>query len=86
MLRGIFMPPGVSPDQVAYYIGLFSKVRAAGMEGIDGQGRVQAFQAEWARVLRPARQERATAPRADEGSRVHRELNMHRIPAPEPAA
>ena len=28
MLRGIFMPPGVSPDQVAYYLGLFSKVRA----------------------------------------------------------
>lgn len=28
MLRGIFMPPGVSPDQVAFYIGLFDKMRA----------------------------------------------------------
>ena len=28
MLRGIFMPPGVSTDQVAYYIDLFKKVRA----------------------------------------------------------
>jgi tripartite-type tricarboxylate transporter receptor subunit TctC len=28
MLRGIFMPPGVTPDQVAYYTNLFQKVRA----------------------------------------------------------
>ncbi len=28
MLRGIFMPPGVSPDQVDYYVELFKKVRA----------------------------------------------------------
>lgn len=28
MLRGIFMPPGVTPDQVAYYTDLFKKVRA----------------------------------------------------------
>ena len=28
MLRGIFMPPGVAPDQVAYYLALFQKVRA----------------------------------------------------------
>jgi putative tricarboxylic transport membrane protein len=28
MLRGIFMPPGVTPDQVAFYVGLFNKVRA----------------------------------------------------------
>ena len=27
MLRGIFMPPGVNPDQVAFYIELFKKVR-----------------------------------------------------------
>ena len=27
MLRGIFMPPGVTPDQVAYYVDLFKKVR-----------------------------------------------------------
>jgi putative tricarboxylic transport membrane protein len=26
MLRGIFMPPGVTPDQVQYYIDLFKKV------------------------------------------------------------
>jgi tripartite-type tricarboxylate transporter receptor subunit TctC len=26
MLRGIFMPPGVSPDQVAFYVELFKKV------------------------------------------------------------
>jgi tripartite-type tricarboxylate transporter receptor subunit TctC len=28
MLRGIFMPPGVTPDQVAYYVDLFKKVMA----------------------------------------------------------
>ena len=28
MLRGFFMPPGVSKDAVAYYIDLFQKVRA----------------------------------------------------------
>jgi tripartite-type tricarboxylate transporter receptor subunit TctC len=28
MLRGFFMPPGVTPDQVNYYIELFKKVRA----------------------------------------------------------
>ena len=28
MLRGIFMPPGVSPDQVGYYLGLLAKLRA----------------------------------------------------------
>ena len=28
MLRGIFMPPGVTPDQVKFYVDLFSKVRA----------------------------------------------------------
>jgi tripartite-type tricarboxylate transporter receptor subunit TctC len=28
MLRGIFMPPGVTPDQVNFYIDLFRKVRA----------------------------------------------------------
>ncbi len=28
MLRGIFMPPGVTPDQVAYYTDLFKQVRA----------------------------------------------------------
>ena len=27
MLRGIFMPPGVTPDQVAYYVDVFKKVR-----------------------------------------------------------
>jgi tripartite-type tricarboxylate transporter receptor subunit TctC len=27
MLRGFFMPPGVSQDQVAYYVDLFKKVR-----------------------------------------------------------
>jgi putative tricarboxylic transport membrane protein len=28
MLRGIFMPPGVKPEQVAYYVELFKKVMA----------------------------------------------------------
>ncbi|HEY1246653.1 MAG TPA: tripartite tricarboxylate transporter substrate binding protein, partial [Hyphomicrobiaceae bacterium] len=28
MLRGIFMPPGVKPEQVAFYVDLFKKVRA----------------------------------------------------------
>jgi tripartite-type tricarboxylate transporter receptor subunit TctC len=28
MLRGIFMPPGVTPDQVKFYTDLLAKVRA----------------------------------------------------------
>ena len=28
MLRGIFMPPGVKPDQLAFYVDLLNKVRA----------------------------------------------------------
>ena len=28
MLRGIFMPPGVTPEQVAFYVQLFAKLRA----------------------------------------------------------
>jgi len=28
MLRGIFMPPGATPDQVSFYVELFKKVRA----------------------------------------------------------
>ena len=28
MLRGIFMPPGVTPDQLAFYVNLLNKVRA----------------------------------------------------------
>jgi tripartite-type tricarboxylate transporter receptor subunit TctC len=28
MLRGIFMPPGVTPDQLKYYVDLLAKVRA----------------------------------------------------------
>ncbi|WP_073467350.1 tripartite tricarboxylate transporter substrate binding protein [Rhizobacter sp. OV335] len=28
MLRGIFMPPGATPEQVAFYVELFKKVRA----------------------------------------------------------
>jgi tripartite-type tricarboxylate transporter receptor subunit TctC len=28
MLRGIFMPPGVKPEHVEYYVGLFAKVMA----------------------------------------------------------
>jgi putative tricarboxylic transport membrane protein len=27
MLRGFFMPPGATPDQIAYYMELFKKVR-----------------------------------------------------------
>jgi putative tricarboxylic transport membrane protein len=27
MLRGFFMPPGATPDQIAYYVDLFKKVR-----------------------------------------------------------
>ena len=42
MLRGIFMPPGVTPDQVAFYVDLFKKVRETpGVEGVHGEGRVQ---------------------------------------------
>jgi tripartite-type tricarboxylate transporter receptor subunit TctC len=28
MLRGIFMPPGVTPEQQAFYVDLMNKVRA----------------------------------------------------------
>jgi putative tricarboxylic transport membrane protein len=27
MLRGVFMPPGASAEQVAFYVGLFDKLR-----------------------------------------------------------
>ena len=27
MLRGIFMPPGATPEQVAYYVDVFKKLR-----------------------------------------------------------
>jgi tripartite-type tricarboxylate transporter receptor subunit TctC len=27
MLRGVFMPPGATPEQVAFYVGLFDKLR-----------------------------------------------------------
>ena len=28
MLRGVFMPPGVTPEQVKFYVDLFAKMRA----------------------------------------------------------
>ena len=69
MLRGIFMPPGVTPDQVEFYVDLFKKIRsAARVEGLHGKGRLQADHHERPGVCRLARQERAAAPRADEGS------------------
>ena len=43
MLRGIFMPPGVTADQVAFYVDLLQEgPRAAGVEGVHGEGRLQA--------------------------------------------
>ena len=39
MLRGIFMPPGVAPDQVNFYTDLFAKIAcAARVEGVHGEG------------------------------------------------
>ena len=71
MLRGIFMPPGVTPEQVAFYVDLFKKLRApARVEGVHGEGRVQADQLTRRGLRRLARQERADAPHADEGSRL----------------
>ena len=42
MLRGFFMPPGVTPEQVNYYVDLFKKVReTAGVEEADERRRLQ---------------------------------------------
>ena len=42
MLRGIFMPAGVTKEQVDYYVDLFKKVReTAGVEEVHGGRRVQ---------------------------------------------
>ena len=63
MLRGIFMPPGVTPEQVDV---LHRPVRqgacAARVEGVHGQGRLQPERDGGAAVRRLAGQERADAP------------------------
>ncbi len=42
MLRGIFMPPGATKDQVDYYVDLFKKVRETPeWKNADERGRVQ---------------------------------------------
>ena len=41
MLRGIFMPGGVSQDQVNLHQPVQAGARAAGVEGVHGKGRVQ---------------------------------------------
>ena len=63
MLRGIFMPGGVTPDQVKYYVGLFKKVHGdAGVEDVHGAGRVQHTSLERQGVRRLGRARRS-APR-----------------------
>ena len=70
MLRGIFMAPGVTPDQVGYYTDLFAKIRAlpewkeflAKGAFNDWRCRASPSSTGWART--------SDAPCADEGSRL----------------
>ena len=81
MLRGIFMPAGVTPDQVAFYVDLFQKVRAT---------------PDWQKYTEDAAFKNTfmTGPQyvdwvgkaesdpqgPDAGSRVHREVGMSEAP------
>ena len=69
MLRGIFMSPGVKPEQVAYYVDLFKKVMATRrLEEVHGGGRLQPDLHDRRRVQDLGRGNRQAPLRPDEGS------------------
>ena len=71
MLRGIFMPAGVTPDQVAFYVDLLKKVRATPewKDFMEHGAFNQTFMTGADYVKWVAKNE-ADAPVADEGSRL----------------
>ena len=83
MLRGIFMSPGVKPEQVAFYVDLFKKVMATDdWKTVHGAGRLQPDLHDRRRVQDLGRQRRQAAPRPDEGSRLprRRQVTTHAGP------
>ena len=83
MLRGIFMPAGVTKEQVDFYVDLFKKVReTAGLEEVHGGRRVQHDLHDGPRVREVGRGRREHAQDADERSRLPGHALM---PAPRPA-
>ena len=80
MLRGIFMSPGATPEQVNFYVELFKKVRETPEWKklmVDGAFN-QTFMtgAEYAKWVGG---EEAAPPRADEGSRLPRKVTRSQI-------
>ena len=66
MLRGIFMPAGVTKEQVDFYVDLFKKVReTAGLEEIHGGRRVQHDVPDRSGLREVGRKGGQHAPRAD---------------------
>ena len=88
MLRGIFMPPGVKPEQVAFYVDLFKKVMATDdWKKFMEQGAFnQTFMTgdEFKKWVEASRQ---AAPRPDEGSGLprRRQVSAAAGPARRPA-
>jgi putative tricarboxylic transport membrane protein len=71
MLRGIFMAPGVSPEQTKFYVDLLAKVRALPeWKEFMAKGAFNQTSAHGPALLRLGGQERADAPRADARSRL----------------
>ena len=73
MLRGIFMPAGVTKDQVDFYVDLFKKVRETRrLEEVHGGWRVQHDLHERPRIRQMGRSGGEHAQAVDEGSRLPR--------------
>ena len=73
MLRGIFMPPGVTKEQVDYYVDLLKKVRETPeWKQLMNERRVQPDLHDRRRLRQVGRERRKAPPRADEGRRLPR--------------
>ena len=75
MLRGIFMAPGVTQEQVDYFVDVFKKVReTARVEEVHRGGRLQQHVHDGQAVRRLGGEGRRRAQGADAGSRLHRQV------------
>ena len=75
MLRGFFMAPGVTPDQVNYYVDLFKKVRETdGVEEADERWRLQSELHDREGISRLGRERGKAASGSDEGRRLPRPM------------
>jgi putative tricarboxylic transport membrane protein len=72
MLRGIFMPPGVTPSRPTLRRPPEEGARNAGVEGVHGEGRVQPDLHGRQGIRRLDRRYREEAQGPDAGSRLHR--------------